>query len=86
MSWNHRIVKQTTELGGQEYAMYGLHEVFYDDAGKPGSWTKEPVAIVGDDFKETAEIFMQMSRAFFKPVLEVVDDKLVESAEEGISA
>lgn len=84
--WNHRIVKQMIELGQEEFPTYGLHEVFYDESGAPGSWTKEPVAIVGDDFKETAETFMRMSQAFFKPVLVVVDGKLAESSEEGISA
>lgn len=81
--WNHRIVKQMVELGPEKFPTYGLHEVFYDDDGKPGSWTKEPVAIVGDDYKETADVYMAMSRAFFKPVLVVVDGKLVESDEKG---
>lgn len=86
MSWNHRIVKHVHELGGEPYPTYGLHEVFYDDAGKPGSWTKEPVAIVGDSFKDAAEIYMQMSAAFMKPILAVVEDGLVETEEEWIEA
>lgn len=81
--WNHRIVKQMVELGSEEFPHYGLHEVYYDEAGEPGSWTKEPVAIAGDDLKDIANAYMAMSRAFFKPVLEVVDGKLVKSTEEG---
>jgi len=84
--WNHRILRQETTLGTETFATYALHEVYYDDDGKPGSWTEQPVAIVGDDFKSAAETYLRMSNAFMKPVLAVVDDKLVETDEQVMTA
>lgn len=36
-SWSYRIVKYHDGSG------YGLHEVYYDDAGKPQAMTKDPI-------------------------------------------
>ena len=42
MSWNDRIVQYRDGAG------YGLHEVFYDDAGKPWSMTEAPIGFSCD--------------------------------------
>jgi len=36
--WNYRIFKRN--YSGE--TLYELHETFYDDEGKPDSWSKEP--------------------------------------------
>ena len=78
MTWNHRVLRQTHRLGGEDHVGFGVHEVYYDDDGKPTSWTVEPVTVAGDTWKETCDFHAIMGRAFSLRVLEVVGDRLVE--------
>lgn len=55
MSWNYRIVKYKDEDA------YGLHEVFYNEAGEAWSMTERPVGFVGDT---KIEVLDSLSRAF----------------------
>ena len=41
-TWNYRVVRYKDESG------FGLHEVFYDDAGLPWAMTKNPISFVCD--------------------------------------
>lgn len=38
-NWNYRIMRHCQEKGADTFA---LHEVYYDDDGKPKSWMQEP--------------------------------------------
>lgn len=46
MSWNYRIVRYANGTG------LGLHEVHYDQHGKPSSMTKEPASFQCDEESE----------------------------------
>ena len=41
-SWNFRIVRYADGSG------YGLHEVYYDERGKPETMTEEPIGLMCD--------------------------------------
>jgi len=41
MSWNYRIIHHPD-------GHYALHEVFYDNSGRPTAMTEEPVAFIAD--------------------------------------
>ena len=45
MSWNHRVL--VTMHKDEPY--FAVHEVHYDENGKPVAYTKEPVRISADD-------------------------------------
>lgn len=77
--WNHRVIRSTHEIEPfPPEEMFAIHEVYYDEAGTPSSWTAEPISIAGDTWKEAAEAWMRMQRAFELPALEVVGGRLVE--------
>ena len=42
MTWNYRIIRYKGS------GHYGLHEVYYDDAGKPVSMTERAVGFTAD--------------------------------------
>lgn len=68
MIWNHRIIKD-----GNDYA---ICEVFYTD-GIPHSWS-EPITIGGESPEEIKEQLEQIIEDIELPILEVVDNKLIE--------
>jgi hypothetical protein len=43
MHWNHRVIR--SRRNGEEW--YAIHEVYYDDDGKPETYTAEPDGIEG---------------------------------------
>ncbi len=49
MTWNFRLVKHTN----RRLVWYAVHEVFYNDAGKPFTMTEDPVDITD---KSPAEV------------------------------
>lgn len=67
MSWNYRIVEVD---GGFE-----LHEVYYDDDGKPEARTADYI-IYGETVDEIREALLMMLRDIEKPVLN--DDDIGE--------
>jgi len=50
MTWNFRLVKHTGPKSNQVW--YGVHEVFYDESGKPWTMTQEPVHVDGESAKD----------------------------------
>lgn len=50
VAWNLRLVKHTERKPRRVW--YAVHEVWYDEAGKPWTMTEEPVDIVGDSAKD----------------------------------
>ena len=52
MSWNYRIIKRKVN----EYTVYSLHEVYYDEVGNPVSYTLNPVSFYADEEEGIEEI------------------------------
>jgi hypothetical protein len=67
MTWNYRIVRRHD-------GSFGLHEVYYDDTGKPHSMTADPVGFAADaDEGEQgiiASLEMALRDARNRPVLD----------------
>ena len=59
MTWNFRLVKHTERKPRRVW--YGVHEVFYTDAGKPWTMTEEPVPLDGESRKEVFH-YLEMIR------------------------
>lgn len=74
MTWNHRVILHRHERG--DY--FEVHEVYYNDAGVPDSWTQEPVSIVSESLADMREELLMMLQALDTPILEIVGDKLQE--------
>lgn len=72
MTWNYRIVRHH-----EPSEWYGLHEVYYDDDGKPTSMTADPVDFVcdGDEGSEglVRSLEMALADAKRRPVLDERD-------------
>lgn len=63
MTWNFRLVKRT--IRHPRRVWYGVHEVFYTDAGRPWTMTQDPVTIDGESVKETLA-YLEMIRRDLK--------------------
>ena len=69
MGWNHRILAHKD--GDEMY--FQVHEVYYDDKGKPESYTANGVS-VGDDSLEGINLILdQMKECSKKPILSIED-------------
>ena len=74
--WNHRVVRrQLTEWSEGEDVQYGfsIHEVYYDDAGKPNAITEDAIQPYGDTPEELLEELIRFLYATTKPTLEYED-------------
>ena len=58
MSWSYRIIRHH-----QPNEWFGLHEVFYDETGKPDGMTEEPVRFVSDGTQGPEEVIGAMEMA-----------------------
>lgn len=83
--WNHRILHEihtlTDKRGTLVTHTYTIREVYYDADGNPNGYT-EPTQPVGNTVDELARDICYLASAMTKPVLRVVDGKLVEEARE----
>ncbi len=59
MTWNYRLVQYTEAEGGG----YGIHEVYYDEAGSPTGMTERAVGPVGDTPDEVVRDLTRMQNA-----------------------
>lgn len=75
--WNHRVIHFKNE-GIDEYS---IHEVYYDKDGNPNGYT-DPTAPFGESVDELARDVCYIAGALAKPVLTLIDGKLVEEARE----
>ncbi len=73
MSWNHRVMRHINPIHKKE--MLQIHEVYYDEDGKPNGYTEDPVSVHGDDLEELGWVLDQMKVALSKPILNVEDFK-----------
>ena len=70
MSWNYRIIKKKW---AEDYTEFAVHEVYYDDDGKPTAVTETSVYPIGETEEELHRDFKNYSRAFTEPVLNYED-------------
>jgi len=70
MSWNYRIVKTTYAWrSSYDEGFYDIKEVYYDESGKPESFTEEEVSPSGYSEEGIRKSFELYKKAFEKPVL-----------------
>ncbi len=76
MSWNYRLVKyKAVEIAGVlEEPGYGIHEVYYNQAGEAWAMTEQPVAFAGDT---RDEVLSGMARA----TLDALENPVFEEPE-----
>ncbi|GEN82875.1 hypothetical protein SLU01_11870 [Sporosarcina luteola] len=72
--WNYRVLKG--KQNGSD--CYEIHEVYYDEDGKPRAWAESHNVLIDDGLDELKETYDYIQNAFKMPVLEEVDGKLVE--------
>ena len=65
--WNYRIIYNPIEKS------YAIHEVYYDDHGKPHMWSENPTSLYGESLQDLSKDFALMQEAFSKPFLEVIE-------------
>ncbi len=64
--WNYRVVYRS----GEEECPYRIHEVYYDDNGRPEAWTENAVTPMGESLGELRNDCRYFLDAFRLPVLE----------------
>ena len=67
MSWNHRVVRHRHPSGDESLE---IHEVYYDDDGKPDGVTEEGVSVAGETVEELNKVLALMQQAISKPILD----------------
>lgn len=67
MSWNHRVIEFVDPDDGRPW--FQIHEVYYDDQGRPEAYTENPVPVYGDTIDEMRTTLERMRLALDQPVL-----------------
>lgn len=74
MAWNYRVIEFVDPNDGPWTA---IHEVYYDDAGKPNGYAEDPAQVVsfddGGNVRELSWVLDRMRDALGKPVLRESD-------------
>jgi len=75
MTWNWRVVKTAYQEyeGAEPDFLYEIHEVYYNDDGKPDLVTSSAVSPCGGTRDELISDFTNMLGAFLKPTLNFED-------------
>lgn len=82
MSWNYRIVEFETNACGYHQIYRQIHEVYYNDDGKPESYTQYPAQVsweIEEGDETCDEILKQMALARVKPILTPADFMLTDT-------
>lgn len=70
MSWNYRVI-EFVDPDGEPWR--AIHEVHYDDAGKPSSYSEDAAIVMSSDgkgdVKELGWVLDRMREALEKPVM-----------------
>ena len=69
MSWSYRIVKK--KIG--DATSYGIHEVFYDDDGKPSMCDEDPITMDAESADDLEWMTKQFRVALKQPWLKYED-------------
>ncbi len=67
MNWNYRIIEHV-----YAESSFGLHEVYYDEQGKPNGYILDKTPW-GDDIEGVKETLKLMQEAFKAPVLRLTE-------------
>ena len=72
--WNYRVI-YTLPSDPDESGSYAIHEVHYDEAGKPRAHTAEPASAISysEDLDGLRWVVGEFSKALDKPVLMMTD-------------
>lgn len=65
-TWNHRVI-EFADTDGTPWQQ--IHEVHYDEDGKPVAYTEEATPVMGANKEELLWVLDQMRRAVEAPVL-----------------
>lgn len=65
MSWSYRVVKKED--------IYGIHEVYYDDDGKPDMCTENSITMDADSADDLEWMIKQFKIAMNQPWLNYAD-------------
>ena len=69
MTWNFRLVKHVER--NPRRVWYGVHEVFYNESGKPWTMTQDPSQIDGESVKDVLSYLGMIQRDLKRsPVLD----------------
>lgn len=72
MSWNYRVMRHVGD--GEEWL--GIHEVYYDDNGKPNGHTEDEIAPTSDEGVDGLRwVLDRMMEALDKPVLDFSEER-----------
>jgi hypothetical protein len=63
--WNYRVLQKR----GDGEVFYQIHEVYYDEEGRPRAATVDPPGVHGDSLEDLEWSLEQMKLALTKPVL-----------------
>lgn len=77
MSWEYRVIRVYYPDRLEEPYMYEVYEVYYDDEGRPSSWSKDPINAHGQTWFELKADLAAQQRALNLPVLEIQGGALV---------
>lgn len=48
-TWNYRVVHHKETIHDEPREWCAIHEVYYDEDGRPARMSKDPVTFLGDD-------------------------------------
>ncbi|HCZ48003.1 MAG TPA: hypothetical protein DCZ11_03240 [Gammaproteobacteria bacterium] len=75
MTWNYRIIEFVEP--GTEESWFAIHEVYYDDAGRPESYSEGAAVVMSHDAagqsRELSWVLDKMRDALLKPTLRESD-------------
>jgi hypothetical protein len=81
MTWNYRVIRYGPNKDRPDAEeCFGIHEVYYDDAGKPIAMTKDAVGVVSETIKGLQVSYEMLAEAFRRPVLDY--DAIPQTEEE----
>lgn len=77
MTWNYRVVRHRDPTEEQGWIV-SIHEVFYDEQGKPVLMSEQPAGVVSSTVMGLSEVLSTLRQAFDLPILNAEDlkDKL----------
>ena len=64
-SWNHRVLAHEYK----DEVVFQIHEVYYNEEGKPNGSTKDGVIVVGESKKDIAWTLNKMKECLKDPIL-----------------
>ncbi len=72
MTWNYRVTQERVD---DDTYVFGIREVYYNDAGEIQTWTKDTMDPHGEDLEELQIDLNYMQAAMLQPVLELSEDR-----------